>query len=599
MSATLNTLSRRAVMAGARTLRPRKGLAPCTRVSSVAATVAARQEPQHLPLLRPAQLFNLTDLLTPPARRSATDEDAAASPARAGRAAGVKQGLPVFQRPTSVVDVVSDLRVLKAVAQVKLFGLPSQVKGTLPAGYHASATAGVREAATIEGDLEFCCESLDRVSRSFSAVIRQLPPSVAVPTCAFYLVLRALDTVEDEMDFRKFSAASARVLRGAAATATVARDPLLFKTSCLLSFHRLLVADDDADARAAWATLEALNAANVGEGNDQELLLSFDKVARVLREHCTPAQREIVADVTRQMATGMAEYVQRDLGVDGTRDRADLDRYCHIVAGLVGEGLSRLWATAEGSGIPAKSLRAVTAETGLGSLSSDMGLFLQKANIIRDYAEDQVDGRAFWPKDVWGAFSPTGRLGAFLDVNSSSANANGAGLACLNSMVNDALSLAPSCFEYLRHLAPGDARILRFCAIPQVMALCTLAECYANANVFRGVVKTPKTQSARICCEVGDMAGVLSWYTDVCDDLDAKAVAWERSPAFDAARGDARVAAETRARVAALRAAVLQHSKEQPVESDDDEEEIPENWPCGPHCAASVSEAYLVHQLAR
>ena len=591
MSATLNTFSRRAVMAGARTLRPRKGLTPCTRVSSA---VAARQDLQHLYLVHPAQFFDLANLLTPPAaRRSQTDKTAA--PARAGAAAGAKKALPVFQRATSVVDVVSDMRVLKAVAQVKLFGLPSQVKGTLPVAYRASADAGEAAAATLDGDLEFCCESLDRVSRSFSAVIRQLPPSVAVPTCVFYLVLRALDTVEDEMDFRKFSTASARVLPGSAAAATVARDPLLFKTSCLLSFHRLVAAETDADARAAWATLQALNAANVGEGNDQELLLSFDKVARVLREHCTPAQRDIVADVTAQMATGMAEYVQRDLGVDGTRDRADLDRYCHIVAGLVGEGLSRLWATAEGSGLPASSLRAVTAETGLGSLSSDMGLFLQKANIIRDYAEDQVDGRAFWPKDVWGAFSPTGRLGAFLNVNASTgAKTDGAGLVCLNSMVNDALALAPSCFEYLQHLAPGDARILRFCAIPQVMALCTLAECYANANVFRGVVKTPKTQSARICCEVGDMAGVLAWYGDVCDDLDAKRAAWERSPAFDAARGDARVAADTRAHVSTLRAAVRQFQLQQqgeeqttPIVEDDDE--IPENWPCGPHCSAQLA----------
>ena len=29
-----------------------------------------------------------------------------------------------------------------------------------------------------------------------------------------------------------------------------------------------------------------------------------------------------------------------------------------------------------------------------------MGLFLQKTNIIRDYLEDYVDGRAFWPQEV-------------------------------------------------------------------------------------------------------------------------------------------------------------------------------------------------------
>lgn len=42
-----------------------------------------------------------------------------------------------------------------------------------------------------------------------------------------------------------------------------------------------------------------------------------------------------------------------------------------------------------------------------------MGLFLQKTNIIRDYLEDYVDGRAFWPQDVWKKHSKTGQLGEF------------------------------------------------------------------------------------------------------------------------------------------------------------------------------------------
>lgn len=29
-----------------------------------------------------------------------------------------------------------------------------------------------------------------------------------------------------------------------------------------------------------------------------------------------------------------------------------------------------------------------------------MGLFLQKTNIIRDYLEDQQEGREFWPREV-------------------------------------------------------------------------------------------------------------------------------------------------------------------------------------------------------
>ena len=604
MSSLQKFTQRTATALGRRSLRRRRtGPAQCSRVSSSLAP--RRSASEHLHLQPAQQAFDLASLLTLIPRSSSPDDEAdinssssnnnnpvaAPTPSTAVSSAD----LPVFQRECSVLDVVSDARVLKAVARVKLFGLPSQVNGTLPAGYHSGQNIAAEE------DLAFCSKSLDEVSRSFAAVIRQLPQSLAVPTCVFYLVLRALDTVEDEMDFGKFSAASKKALRGsAAATATVASDPLLFKTSCLLNFDSLLAGPTSSN----WTTLEALNSHDVGAGNDQILLQSFDKVVRVLQDHCSPEQQEIISDITRQMATGMAEYVQRDLGADGTKSRADYNKYCHIVAGLVGEGLSRLWATAPDSGLPAASLEAVNAGTGLGSLSSDMGLFLQKANIIRDYAEDQVDGRAFWPEDVWSHFSPTGRLGAFLAVSEQpTAEAHEGGLACLNSMVNDALSLAPSCFQYLEHLAPGDARILRFCAIPQVMALCTLAECYSNPSVFQGIVKTPRTQSARICCEVGDMEGVLGWYSEVCDDLEQKAAAWEASASFDPSR-DAPVAAETRARVDSLRRSISQFAgaddqKQQSHDESswDDDDDIPENWPCGPHCMAPTDDQYLEHLL--
>ena len=44
-------------------------------------------------------------------------------------------------------------------------------------------------------------------------------------------------------------------------------------------------------------------------------------------------------------------------------------------------------------------------------LSDQMGLFLQKTNIIRDYLEDYVDGRAFWPQSVWKKYSKSGVTG--------------------------------------------------------------------------------------------------------------------------------------------------------------------------------------------
>merc|ERR1712183_951425 len=47
-------------------------------------------------------------------------------------------------------------------------------------------------------DLAFCDEILVKVSRSFAAVIRQLPSTMLVDILVFYLVLRDLDTIEDD-----------------------------------------------------------------------------------------------------------------------------------------------------------------------------------------------------------------------------------------------------------------------------------------------------------------------------------------------------------------------------------------------------------------
>jgi len=66
-------------------------------------------------------------------------------------------------------------------------------------------------------------------------------------------------------------------------------------------------------------------------------------------------------------------------------------QYCHYVAGLVGIGLSQLFSAS------LLEDRLVGEDT---ALSNSMGLFLQKTNIIRDYLEDVMQGRQFWPQEV-------------------------------------------------------------------------------------------------------------------------------------------------------------------------------------------------------
>lgn len=51
----------------------------------------------------------------------------------------------------------------------------------------------------------------------------------------------------------------------------------------------------------------------------------------------------MIADITKRMGAGMAEFVSKDLG-QGTGSTEEYNKYCHYVAGLVGDGLTRLFA---------------------------------------------------------------------------------------------------------------------------------------------------------------------------------------------------------------------------------------------------------------
>lgn len=181
------------------------------------------------------------------------------------------------------------------------------------------------------------------------------------------------------------------------------------------------------------------------------------------------------------------------------------------MAGLVGEGLSRLFAQ---SGLEKESF----GEKEL-FLSDQMGLFLQKTNIIRDYLEDYVDGRAFWPQSVWKKYSKTGDLGYF--AKQSDADARVKSLECLNELVTDALELVPDCLTYMSNLQ--CAEIFRFCAIPQVMAIATLEKCYANPDVFTGVVKIRKGTSCKLILRTNNLDEVHETFYIFATSIIAKA----------------------------------------------------------------------------
>lgn len=168
----------------------------------------------------------------------------------------------------------------------------------------------------------------------------------------------------------------------------------------------------------------------------------------------------------------------------------DWDLYCHYVAGLVGEGLSRLFAA---------SGREVGWLGDQLELANSMGLFLQKTNIIRDYREDVDVKRYFWPREIWGRSEYCVNSRApFKEMKEMYAPENEKqALWVVSGLVVDVLRHAPDCLDYLRLLK--NQTVFNFCAIPQTMAIATLELVFMNPDVFHRNIKIRKAQAASVC----------------------------------------------------------------------------------------------------
>jgi hypothetical protein len=76
---------------------------------------------------------------------------------------------------------------------------------------------------------------------------------------------------------------------------------------------------------------------------DRQLLVEFDTVIKQFGE-IHEKYRDVIKDITKRMGNGMADYANNAAhNKYGVNTLEDFDLYCYYVAGLVGEGLTRLF----------------------------------------------------------------------------------------------------------------------------------------------------------------------------------------------------------------------------------------------------------------
>ncbi|KAL6939204.1 bifunctional farnesyl-diphosphate farnesyltransferase/squalene synthase [Hanseniaspora osmophila] len=316
-------------------------------------------------------------------------------------------------------------------------------------------------------ELKRCYELLKLTSRSFAAVIMELDPELRDAIMIFYLVLRALDTVEDDMTI----------------------DPKV-KIPLLREFDSKLDLEK-------WSF-----DGNAPTEKDKPVLVEFTNILKIYHA-LKPEYQKVIKEITTKMGNGMADYIlDENFNLNGVSTLKDYDLYCHYVAGLVGDGLTQLIVLA--------NFGSADLYDENKHLMESMGLFLQKTNIIRDYAEDLADGRSFWPKEIWSKY--TEKL-----PNLALPQERQQALYCINDLVLNAMTHVNDVLFYLSSV--HEQTSFQFCAIPQVMAIATLSLIFSNEDILHKNVKIRKGTTCYLILKSRTLKGCVEIFQYYLRDI--------------------------------------------------------------------------------
>ena len=205
---------------------------------------------------------------------------------------------------------------------------------------------------------------LESVSRTFALTIPLLPANLEKVVGNTYLLCRIVDTIED----------------------AVCIDP---KTKQVLStlFVKTVLDPSYTEEFVKESLMALLNHPNHDE---KDLIKNIPRVLRVLQSF-DEKQRHAVAQCVQIMSEGMSYFHVRQ-NQAGLEDLKEFEKYCYVVAGVVGEMLTTVFAL--------HSAAFAKAISGKESLAIAFGQALQMTNILKDSPEDQLRGVSWKPKGV-------------------------------------------------------------------------------------------------------------------------------------------------------------------------------------------------------
>lgn len=213
-------------------------------------------------------------------------------------------------------------------------------------------------------DLAYQKAILGSVSRTFALTIPLLPPGIEKVVGNTYLLCRIVDTIEDAADL---SAQTKQSLSALFLDAVLEKAPVeTFVESCL----------------------DALE--NYSNQDELDLIAHTPTVLRILHTFSKSDQQAISRCVSI-MSEGMSFFHGKQNEV-GLRDLAEFEKYCYVVAGVVGELLTTIFSN--------HSPAFKEQMAGHDNLAVAFGQALQMTNILKDSPEDKARGVSWKPINV-------------------------------------------------------------------------------------------------------------------------------------------------------------------------------------------------------
>jgi len=202
-------------------------------------------------------------------------------------------------------------------------------------------------------------DHLNRVSRSFAFCIEQLTGAYRHWVGLSYLLCRLLDTIEDS----EWESPGQQ-------------------ESHFAEFRKFVLRPPDQGALSRWK-----NSFSTRVSSGERLLVN-DCGALFKDLHDLPEQpRGHIEKSVLAMCDGMVRFHKAKVeGRIRLKSLNEVNEYCYVVAGVVGEMLTNLYHSVRPNFLLGPS-------TLLNSVS--FGLFLQKVNLLKDQAKDEAEGRFF------------------------------------------------------------------------------------------------------------------------------------------------------------------------------------------------------------